>query len=127
MNIPPFNPPITTGRVIGVGMRPDVSLAFDRSYWLFRQSGGNNYLEGEFDFSQNQSDGHTAGGRRALRHFPVRRESGQEGALLLRSKLKQELRQRVELPLRPGQLEYVGLGQHRSHVLAADEHRHSHR
>ena len=53
VNIPPFNPPITTGRVIGVGMRPDVSLAFDRSYWLFRQSGGNNYLEGEFDFSQN--------------------------------------------------------------------------
>jgi hypothetical protein len=53
INVPPFNPPITNGRGIGVSIYPDPNPALDRSYWLFRQSGTNNYLEGEFDVSQN--------------------------------------------------------------------------
>jgi len=53
INVAPFNPPITNGRGIGVSIYPDPNPALDRSYWLFRQSGTNNYLEGEFDVSQN--------------------------------------------------------------------------
>ena len=53
INVPPFNPPITNGRGIGVSIFPDPNPVLDRSYWLFRQSGTNNYLEGEFDVSQN--------------------------------------------------------------------------
>ncbi|MGA2380973.1 MAG: hypothetical protein ABSG85_16890, partial [Spirochaetia bacterium] len=49
--VPPFF--FTNARVIGVSIYPDPNPALDRSYWLFRDTGGNNYLEGEFDVSQN--------------------------------------------------------------------------
>ncbi|MGA2641412.1 MAG: hypothetical protein ABSG21_10995 [Spirochaetia bacterium] len=50
----PFTPPfVANGRVIGVSIYPDPSSFLDRSFWLLRESGTNNYLEGEFDVSQN--------------------------------------------------------------------------
>jgi hypothetical protein len=53
INVAPFNPPIFNGKPIGASIYPDPNPTLDRSYWLFRQSGTNSYLEGEFDVSQN--------------------------------------------------------------------------
>ena len=53
-DVPPFKPPfVGTGIVIGVSISPDPSSLLDRSFWLVCDSATNNYLEGEFDVSQN--------------------------------------------------------------------------
>jgi hypothetical protein len=55
----PLESLVTTGafgtnskQVIGVSTYPDQSQAIDRTYWLFRQTLTNNYLEARFDNSQ---------------------------------------------------------------------------
>ena len=50
LNVAPFNG--NTKRVSGVSTYPDPSTTLDRSYWLFREQGTENYLETRVDINQ---------------------------------------------------------------------------